>query len=131
MKLSETACPFCGTSAVTADRTPRPDSSGIRDRSTLLFGAAAVASALAVAGCGNSTNSGGGNGVVMPYGAPQIFEPVEAGGPPNVMPQAADAGPQMGPSAPGYGLAVPPPGSMPTSAPIAAPSSSTAPPKKK
>jgi hypothetical protein len=70
------ACPFCGAvasaEAQRAAMSPAHASTS-RDRSVLLFGAAAVASAFAVAACGRESD--GGNGLVMPYGAPITVTP--------------------------------------------------------
>ena len=132
VKVSDTGtpCPFCGSSSFAI--VGEIETSVIRDRTALLFGAAAVASALAVAGCARNedTNGGAGSGVVMPYGVP-IPEDAGAGAPPIL-----DAGTASGPASASptgivmpYGVPLPSPhassssagptSSLPTSMPVA------------
>jgi len=97
------ACPFCGAvPSVTDARSAisRSAQSVSRDRSVLLFGAAAVAGALAVGGCGREGNDGGGSGVVMPYGAPITQTPDAA-----VLTQTPDASMSEPPKAKDAGTA--------------------------
>lgn len=109
------ACPFCGAvpaadEAASASTGAR-NASVARDRSVLLFGAAAVATALTASACGRESNDHGG-GVVMPYGAPipqtpdasmvQAPPQVDAGTPEPA--KAKDAGTvSTMPMAPAYG----------------------------
>ncbi len=108
-------CPFCGAAA-SADTRSHASSfapeARARDRSVLLFGAAAVASALAVSACGKESDGHGG-GMVMPYGAPipttpdaSMPEPRASATNPEV---PKDAGASPMPLAPAYGGPPPPP----------------------
>ncbi len=98
VKSSEDACPFCGASTSSAAKTGNPGMVGARQRSRLLFGAAAaaVAGATAITGCsttsiygaptsdaGVHTDGGAGDegGSVVLYGAPYDAGEQDSGGP--------------------------------------------------
>ena len=107
VKSADSACPFCGAAVVPS--VSNAAEARVRDRAALLFGAAAIAGTLAVAGCNNNATidgaSGGASGtprntiptsdttaVVMPYGVP-IPHDVDAAAPePRLKPAVPDAG---------------------------------------
>lgn len=120
VRQEEKHCPFCGATLALAS-APRRESRFIRDRRALLFGAAAVAGSLAVAGCNNSSNAVDGRGAartenmpaVPPYGVsvPEDMDASPASVPVASLSAAADAGKDasasLPPPAPNY-PAVPP-----------------------
>jgi hypothetical protein len=99
VKSSDAACPFCGEATATATTAGTPALRGARQRSRLLFGAAAaaVAGATAMTGCSSSStsvpayglpadsgaqaDSGDDGGSVVLYGAPADAGDQDTGGP--------------------------------------------------
>ncbi len=117
VKHSEVACPFCCARVIAS--VAGPEGRVARDRTALLFGAAAIAGTLAVAGCNNNATTDGTGagatgmptnatpsataptattaptheptGIVMPYGVP-IPHDVDASPPKPASSSPADAG---------------------------------------